>query len=181
MRIRDLITEAKKPEAPKNRNLVAKNAMATTSGYGAHKDKKKASKQGDIKHKNKEFAEGTDIVPVENPTDTVEMDVPLMIRLFEYAREDAKTDMDLHNVADRLIQMSSEGRTLTMQDYDTIVGSAEQVKEDATAGSTASGNIAVGAVYPNKSPKQPKKKDGTAKNALDMKGTNLLSGGSIKR
>lgn len=43
-----------KPEKP--RNFVAKNA--TTGGAGAHKDKKKAAKQGDVKHKNKEVAEG---------------------------------------------------------------------------------------------------------------------------
>jgi hypothetical protein len=46
-----------KAEAPKPRNFVAKNAINT--GAGAHKDKKKAAKQGDTKHKNKlEFAEG---------------------------------------------------------------------------------------------------------------------------
>jgi hypothetical protein len=31
-----------------------------------------------------------------NPKDTITVDVPLFIRLLEYAREDAKTDMDLH-------------------------------------------------------------------------------------
>jgi hypothetical protein len=40
----------------KPRNFVAKNAAATTSGAGAHKDKKKAMKQGDVKHKGKEPA-----------------------------------------------------------------------------------------------------------------------------
>ena len=40
--------EAKK-EPPKPRNFVAKNAK--TAGAGAHKDKKKAEKQGDVKHK----------------------------------------------------------------------------------------------------------------------------------
>ena len=46
-------TEGKtqKQEAPKPRNFVAKNAIQ--SGAGAHKDKKKAAKQGDVKHKNK--------------------------------------------------------------------------------------------------------------------------------
>lgn len=44
-----------KPEKP--RNFVAKNAI--NSGAGAHKDKKKAAKQGDVKHKNKEFTEET--------------------------------------------------------------------------------------------------------------------------
>lgn len=183
MRMRELYESksSKKTEPSKPRNFVAKNAI--NSGAGAHKDKKKAMKQGDVKHKKKEFAEGTDIVPSQNPTDTIEMDVPLMIRLFEYAREDAKTDMDLHDVAERLIQMSSEGRTLTMHDYDAIVGSTEKesMGESATAGATSAANVSVGAVYKNKPGKTPKNKDGTAKNALDMKGTNLLTGGSVKR
>jgi hypothetical protein len=40
--------------AVKPRNFVAKNAVQ--SGAGAHKDKKKAQKQGDVKHKAKEPA-----------------------------------------------------------------------------------------------------------------------------
>jgi hypothetical protein len=55
------------------------------------------------------------------------------------------------------------------------------ISENATAGATNAANVAVGAVYKNKSAKQAKNKDGTAKNALDLKGTNLLTGGSIKR
>ncbi len=43
--------KTQKQEPPKPRNFVAKNA--TTSGAGAHKDKKKAAKQGDVKHKGK--------------------------------------------------------------------------------------------------------------------------------
>jgi hypothetical protein len=34
-----------------------------------------------------------------NPKDIIKLDVPLFIRLLEYAREDAKSDMDLHKVA----------------------------------------------------------------------------------
>ena len=48
-------TKAKGVEPPKPRNFVAKNAINT--GAGAHKDKKKAVKQGDVKHKHKEIAE----------------------------------------------------------------------------------------------------------------------------
>jgi len=54
------------------------------------------------------------------------------------------------------------------------------VTESATAGATSAANVGVGAVYKNKPPKQPKNKDGTAKNALDMD-ANLMTGGSIKR
>lgn len=58
-----------------------------------------------------------------NPKDTIKTDVPLFIRLLEYAREDAKTDMDLHNVAEKTIALSGEDRTLTMSDYNNIVSS----------------------------------------------------------
>jgi hypothetical protein len=64
-----------------------------------------------------------------NPKDTITVDVPLFIRLLEYAREDAQTDMDLHNVADNIISLSASGKTLTMDDYDSIVGSQENVAE----------------------------------------------------
>jgi hypothetical protein len=57
----------------------------------------------------------------KNPKDVIKLDVPLFIRLLEYAREDAKTDMDLHDVAETIISMSSEGRTLSMSDYNKIM------------------------------------------------------------
>ena len=60
-------------------------------------------------------------------------------------------------------------------------GKPDDVAESATLGATSAANMGVGAVYKNKPVSQPKNKDGTAKNALDMKGANLLGGGSIKR
>jgi len=56
-----------------------------------------------------------------NPKDTICVDVPLFIRLLEYAREDAKTDMDLHNVDENIIELSQSGETLGMQEYELIV------------------------------------------------------------
>lgn len=52
MKIHELLNESA-PKIPpsKPRNFVAKNA--TKGGAGAHKDKKKAAKQGDVKHKAK--------------------------------------------------------------------------------------------------------------------------------
>jgi hypothetical protein len=61
-----------------------------------------------------------------NPKDTIIVDVPLFIRLLEYAREDAKTDMDLHNVAENIIDLSEEGQVLSMDDYNVIVGTTEE-------------------------------------------------------
>ena len=53
MRAKEFIIELKKESKP--RNFVAKNAKM--GGAGQHKDKKKAEKQGDVKHKNKEYSE----------------------------------------------------------------------------------------------------------------------------
>jgi hypothetical protein len=66
-----------------------------------------------------------------NPSDKVTVDIPLFIRLLEYAREDAKTDMDLHNVAEKAIAASETGKTLTMSDYDSLVaGNSEDQQMD---------------------------------------------------
>jgi len=66
-----------------------------------------------------------------NPSDKVTLDIPLFIRLLEYAREDAKTDMDLHNVAEKAIAASETGKTLTMADYDGLVaGNSEDQQMD---------------------------------------------------
>jgi len=56
-----------------------------------------------------------------NDPDVIQLNVPLMIRLLEYAKEDAKTDMDLHMVAENLIDLSEEGEVLDMESYEDIV------------------------------------------------------------
>jgi len=64
-----------------------------------------------------------------NPQDEVKMDVPLLIRLFEYMREDASNDVEVHNVTQRLISLSSFGHTLTMKDYNKIVPTKDKEVE----------------------------------------------------
>lgn len=63
---------------------------------------------------------------INNPQDAVTLDIPLLIRLLEYAREDAQTDMDLHNVAEQLIKLSASGETMSMDNYDSIVGGVQE-------------------------------------------------------
>ena len=66
----------------------------------------------------------------ENPRDVIHLDVPLFLRLLEYAREDAKTDMDLHYVTEKVTAISSSGQPATMDDYENIIGkSSEPAKE----------------------------------------------------
>lgn len=64
-----------------------------------------------------------------NQRDTITLDVPLFIRLLEYAREDAQSDMDLHSVTENAISLALSGKTLTMGDYSSIVGTPEEVDE----------------------------------------------------
>jgi hypothetical protein len=66
------------------------------------------------------------MMPQFNPSDKITVDVPLFIRLLEYAREDAKTDMDLHNVTENIIKLSETGKTLTMTQYEEIVKNPQQ-------------------------------------------------------
>jgi hypothetical protein len=61
-----------------------------------------------------------------NPKDIITVDVPLFIRLLEYAREDATGDMDLHDIAENIISLSTSGKILTMDDYNAIIGSTQE-------------------------------------------------------
>lgn len=93
--------------------------------------------------KSNEFLLGEEPQPTVNPVDKITMDVPLLIRIMEFAKEDAQDDMALHRVAEKLIAMSKSGKTLSMQDYDSVVGN-QKMDEDATAGATCSSAMAVG-------------------------------------
>ena len=57
--------------------------------------------------------------------DTIKITAPLFIRLMEYAREDAKTDMDLHFVAE-YASKHGEDKALTMKDYKSILQYVEK-------------------------------------------------------
>lgn len=66
----------------------------------------------------------------ENPIDAIMMDVPLFIRMLEYAREDASNDMDLHDLAEKAIAMSAEGEVLSMGNYEDLVGGEAETEEE---------------------------------------------------
>jgi hypothetical protein len=77
-------------------------------------------------------ATGSDIGLNENNInnqDVIKVDVPLFIRLLEYAREDAKADLDLHNVAENIIKLSKTGEVLNMDQYPDIVKDASKLDE----------------------------------------------------
>lgn len=66
----------------------------------------------------------------EDAVDTITMDVPLFIRMLEYAREDAAADVDLHDVTEKIIALSKEVNVLQMEDYDEIIGAAEDTSQE---------------------------------------------------
>lgn len=59
----------------------------------------------------------------ENPVDVISLDVPLFLRLLEWAREDATEDVELHDVAERAVAiMQNNTEFLSMEEYDAIIG-----------------------------------------------------------
>jgi hypothetical protein len=65
----------------------------------------------------------------EDKVDTITMDIPLFLRMLEYSREDASQDMDLHDVTEKANVLGKEKGVLSMEDYDAIVGAAEEIEE----------------------------------------------------
>ena len=75
------------------------------------------AKQGARQKMKREETEGVD---------SVTLDVPLMIRMLEFAREDAGNDAILHKVVERMIGMKEEGQSLSMSDYENIIGKVDE-------------------------------------------------------
>ena len=55
------------------------------------------------------------------PKDHVTFDVPLLMRVFELVREGVHSDVELHNVVERILNLRNKG-VLTMDDYAEIAG-----------------------------------------------------------
>lgn len=110
-------------------NQYKKNKISWVNKYGADAEKvmtgaafKRAESAAikENKQRIREMVKKTLMGP-SNPTDVASLDIPLLIRLLEYAKEDAQSDMDLHKVAENIIELSKEDKTLTMSDYNSIV------------------------------------------------------------
>lgn len=132
MKAFEFLTENKKKEVSKPRNFVAKNAMATTSGAGAHKDKKKASKQGDVKHKKKEIeiseANSDEITRLESVLTNLENLMPTVAKL---SKENHYVFEDIESQVSTLLQSVEEvGDESAMTDLQSEIESAiEKVRQ----------------------------------------------------
>lgn len=60
----------------------------------------------------------------------IAMDVELFIRVLEWAREDAQSDVQIHDLAENAEQMTAEAGELTMQHYDELVSGLESPSEE---------------------------------------------------
>jgi len=69
-------------------------------------------------------------IPGQDAIDTISMDVPLFLRMLEYAREDAQEDVDLHDVTQRATELSKAKSFLSMEDYNEIVAAPQEIDED---------------------------------------------------
>ena len=65
----------------------------------------------------------------EDAIDTITMDIPLFLRMLEYAREDAENDLDLHDVTEKAVAGTKQQGVLSMDDYDMLTGELEQLAE----------------------------------------------------
>jgi hypothetical protein len=116
--------KAKKPYTHEVIHIKSGRVMGKyTSSSTAHR--------GADKHDNNYGGYAHAVRPIKEAVDekdTVTMDIPLLIRVLEYAREDAKTDMDLHKVVENLINMRGDG-ALSMEMYNKIVAIKEAIEE----------------------------------------------------
>jgi hypothetical protein len=61
--------------------------------------------------------------------DIIKLDVPIFIKLMELARENLKTDEDIHNIAEIVTTLSLKN-VVTMDDYSKIINFAKEQGED---------------------------------------------------
>jgi hypothetical protein len=64
----------------------------------------------------------------EDPTDIIAMDIPLFLRMLEWAKEEAAEDVDLHKVTERAIEAVKLRGLLSMEDYNDLIG--EPIEEE---------------------------------------------------
>ena len=111
----ELSTDGKKYLVKRGKNVITDFNTENEASQHAEKLNKLVKGYRSIpylKNENKE----------EDIVDTVTLDIPLFIRMLEYAKEDAQTDMDLHDVAEKAIALNKSKEMLSMEDYNTIIG-----------------------------------------------------------
>ena len=119
MKAFELLSESKtkKVEPTKPRNFVAKNAVQ--SGAGAHKDKKKAAKQGDVKHRQKvvdEADSGNKIQQLEASLAQLEQLMPAVMQLQKNHYEFEAIEDEITSLTDSVSQLGDKSAVTDLQD-----------------------------------------------------------------
>lgn len=117
---KDFKEEEEKQELQKIKRSIDPNTPDEQQHIGNRKYKfnKVTRKMDDINID--EINDDLDAIEENYKQDTLTMSIPLFIRLLEYAHEDAKDDLDLHNITENAIRISMD-KTLDMKDYNKIV------------------------------------------------------------
>lgn len=81
------------------------------------------------------------LIKASDALDTVNLDIPLFIRILEVAREDLKSDEELHKLVSKILELSKTKDSLSMADYDEIKtalpeSATEETEDDMTTAST---------------------------------------------
>lgn len=67
----------------------------------------------------------------QDKIDFITLDIPLFLRLLEYAREDVEEDENLHVLTQNAVRLSKMKNLLTMEDYNEITSREKTLQEDA--------------------------------------------------
>lgn len=112
-----------------------KNAVDSYKSTSLEQDQPDSLVQGEDIPDNLKIAVKmpSDEVPLEQPVENqpectsggfICLNVSLLLRLLEYAKEEAGEDIDLHYISEKAEELSKEGRGLTVADYDTLISAS---------------------------------------------------------
>jgi hypothetical protein len=125
---------ATKQAKKKQENMNLENLKGMIEAALANPDKADLNKDGKLsdyeKKRGAAIEKNMGIKEVEeDPIDIVTLDVPLFIRMLEYAKEEAADDMDLHELATKTIALSKQRGILSMEDYEAIIPEPQPEKQ----------------------------------------------------
>jgi len=66
---------------------------------------------------------------MRNLKPTVELSIPLLLRILEFAKDDVASDEELRKVANNMIELSRVAGELGMIDFEAIMGGEEALAE----------------------------------------------------
>lgn len=127
---------ATKQAKQKQEAMNLENLKSMIEAALANPDKADLNKDGKLsdyeEKRGAAIEKAMDIKEEEQPDaiDIITLDVPLFIRMLEYAKEEAADDMDLHELATKTIALSKQRGILSMEDYDTLIPPTDQIDEN---------------------------------------------------